>query len=95
VGILSVARETPVQRREACIHSKDRKYVFVDGSNPQFPLYRLTCAGCPCIELKDGIVQRFRNGAEIATLAVDYGATPRAIEAAVRTMHRFWEGLRS
>lgn len=81
--------------RSQFIHPKDVKYVGVADIGGGVTAYRLNTPGRPCIEGADGIVQRFRNGAEIATLAVDYGATPRAIEAAIRTMHRFWEGLRS
>lgn len=92
---MTMARESQVNLRAACILPADCKYVGVDPRDEQAPVYRLKAHGMPCIEGEDGIVQRFRNGAEVVTLAVDYGATPRAIEAAVRTMHRFWEGLRS
>lgn len=81
--------------RNACIHPKDRRYVFVDDHDPRAPLYRLTCAGHPCIEGDDGIVARFRRGAVLAALAVDYGTTRRAIVAAIRTVMRFEGGVRS
>lgn len=86
---------TAADGRRTCIHPKDRRYVFVDDGDPDYPIYRLTCAGVPCIEGEDGIVQRFMNGAKIGELADDYGASPRSIVAAIRTMHRFWKGLRS
>lgn len=91
----TIPTETPADRRARCILAKDRRYVYVDGGNPAYPLYRLTCAGVPCIEGEDGIVERFYRGASVSDLAVDYGATTRAIEAAIRTMRRFEGDKRS
>jgi len=81
--------------RAQFILPKDAKYIVVANMGGGETAYRLNTPGRPCIEGADGIVQRFRNGAEIATLAVDYGTTKRAIVAAIRTMHRFWGGIRS
>jgi len=55
--------------RAKFILPKDAKYIVVANMGGGETAYRLNTPGRPCIEGADGIVQRFRNGAEIATLA--------------------------
>lgn len=76
--------------RAACILPADRKYVMVSACGT---MYRLTTCGCPALDGEDGIVARFERGADVDVLAEDYGATRRAIEAGIRTMHRCRRGL--
>lgn len=84
------ATDDHLARRLAYVHANDRKYISVDNTG----LLRLTTRGQPCIEGTDGIVARFARGAEVDTLATDYGTTRRAIEAAIRTMMRLDRNVR-
>lgn len=68
----------------------DVRYVYVKNGR-----FHLVADPSPCVEGEDGIAARFYRGASIDALAVDHATSRRAIEAAIRTMHRFWKGMRS
>lgn len=80
-----------LEHHQLHILAADREHVGFCPSG----ILRLTAKGHPAVEGEDGVHARFMRGATVATLAVDYGATPRAIEAAIRTMMRLARGTRS